>query len=180
MCNHIKDMESCQLNLVCWASHPDWSWLQNAHQLGPCWWQISSISSHNIVYIHLHWTWFTQTTVMGVKPGSEYFLPACHVATRSPYACCNARIEKFYLCDVMCCNMHLNHFICTSSHNATQAKILWTMLYCIDLTSLTELIQTAKSLTQLRNHGEKLYIILHVNTCNYYIQRNLANLDLHV
>ena len=154
--------------------------VENAHQLGPCWWQISSISSHNIVDIHLYWTWFTQTTVMGVKPGSEYFClrVMCNQKSICILQCKNRKILS---CDVQCnvlqhaSDSFYMHF--QSQRNASKNTVDHALLYRPNLTDWTD----ADTVKVIMNHGEKLYIILHVNTCNYYtyIQWNLANLDLH-
>ena len=143
-------MESCQLNLVCWALHPDWSWLQNAHRLGSCWWQISSISLHNIVYIHLHWTWFTRTTITGVKPGSEYF---CQRVMLQPEVHMHAAMQKKKN-SILSCNVlqHASdsfymHF--RSQCNASKNTVNHALLYRPNPTDWTD-ADTAMSLTQLR------------------------------
>ena len=48
--------------------------------------------------------------------------------------------KKFYLCITSRCNTHPNNFICTYGHNATQAKKMWTRLYCISCTCILYII----------------------------------------
>ena len=58
-----------------------------------------------------------------VKPSSHIF--ACIALWLKVHvnACCNTRIEKkIHSYIALHCNTHLNHFICTSSHNTTHKQ----------------------------------------------------------
>ena len=55
-----------------------------------------------------------------LRPSSHYFACVTMRPEVNVKACCNARIEKKFLC--LHCNTRPNYFICTSGHNAMQTK----------------------------------------------------------